>query len=120
MRWESDYAKVVRSVPVGVVSIGDTFSGWGAILNPPNHVLVFNKNSATIEGWDFSLEGGWTVVLQADNLTLQNNNFKVGENLRPPIFIDANALNLKSHQKQYHRWQRGQHQSRRWPDLGQQ
>ena len=34
-----------------------------------------------------------TVVLKAKNLTLNKNNFKVGTNLRPPIFIDANALN---------------------------
>jgi hypothetical protein len=75
------------SLASGILSVG------GSYPNPPNHVLVFTANAATIEGWDFSLEGGWTVVLQANNLTLQNNNFKVGQNLRPPIFIDANALN---------------------------
>lgn len=75
------------SLASGIISAGGTYP------NPPNHVLVFSANAATIEGWDFSLDGGWTVVLQADNLTLQNNNFKVGANLRPPVFVDANALN---------------------------
>lgn len=66
----------------GLTAVGCTYP------NPPNHVLQCSTASQTIQGWDFSLHGGWTVLLAATNLTLQNNNFVVGANARPPIFLD--------------------------------
>jgi hypothetical protein len=42
-----------------------------------------------VSGWDFSLEGGWTVQVNGDNATIASSNFKAGANLRPFIFTGS-------------------------------
>lgn len=57
--------------------------------NPPNHVIVCSTASQTIQAWDFSLEGGWTLEVAAANVTVKNNNCSVGANARPCLFLDG-------------------------------
>ena len=95
-----DYAV---GIPQGIV-LKDPFAGGvlapalvalGGSANSSNHVITFSGvNNAVISGWDFSLEGGWTVQINSSNATIANSNFKVGANLRPPIFVGNSANNV--------------------------
>jgi hypothetical protein len=67
----------------------------GGSANTSNHVITFSGvNNAVISGWDFSLEGGWTVLVNSNNATIENNNFQVGANLRTPIIVSNSADNV--------------------------
>jgi large repetitive protein len=67
----------------------------GGSANTSNHVITFSGvNNAVINGWDFSLEGGWTVLINSNNATIENSNFKVGTNLRTPIIVSNSANNV--------------------------
>ena len=95
-----DYAV---GIPQGTV-LKDPFAGGvlasalvalGGSANSSNHVITFSGvNNAVISGWDFSLEGGWTVQILSNNATIANSNFKVGANLRPPIIVGNSANNV--------------------------
>ena len=43
-------------------------------------MVHLNGNNLTIEGWDFSLHGGYGVEVAGDNNTISNNNFALGAN----------------------------------------
>ena len=95
-----DYAV---GIPQGTV-LKDPFAGGvlasalvalGGSANSSSHVITFSGvNNAVISGWDFSLEGGWTVQILSNNATIANSNFKVGANLRPPIIVGDSANNV--------------------------
>lgn len=90
-------------IPQGTV-LKDPFAGGvlasalvalGGSATTSNHVITFSGiNNAVINGWDFSLEGGWTVLVNSNNATIENSNFKVGANLRHPIQISPSANNV--------------------------
>ncbi len=78
---------VPSSLAAGLVALGGSY-------NSGNHVITFGgTDNIVIDGWDFSLHGGFTVLLVGvANATIQNCKFGVGTNGRQPISID-NACN---------------------------
>ena len=81
--------------PGGVLAAGLT--ALGGTANFSNHVITFSGiNNIVINGWDFSLEGSWTVEIQGNNATIENSNFQVGTTLRPPVIVDnlANGVTI--------------------------
>jgi len=60
----------------------------GASGNNTTKVVLVNGNNVTLDGYDFSLNGGWMVQYQnpGTNLTVSNCNFVVGANGQNPFF----------------------------------
>src|SRR4029077_13281909 len=57
-----------------------------------NHYIVINADNVVLDGWNFSLEGGWTVrAYNANNPTIENSYFKVGANGGVPISLLGRA-----------------------------
>jgi hypothetical protein len=53
-----------------------------------NHFIIINADNAVLDGWNFALEGGWSVrALNANNPTIKNSYFQVGANGNVPIFL---------------------------------
>lgn len=54
----------------------------GVTRNSSSHSFAVNSNNVTLDGWDFSLEGGWIVTTGStiSGLTIQNCNFFYGSN----------------------------------------
>ena len=76
-------------------TLASALVAMGGSANASNHVITFSGvNNAVISGYDFSLEGGWTVQILSNNATITNCNFKVGANLRPPILVDNSVNNV--------------------------
>ena len=62
----------------------------GVSVNTAAHIVTVSGSNVTLDGYDFSLNGGWQVniVNHANNVTIQNNYFKVGTNNQIPIQAD--------------------------------
>src|SRR3984957_14763461 len=71
----------------------------GVTRNSGAHTFTVTANNVLLDGWDFSLEGGWQVIVNADGCTLQNNNFVVGTNLLTPITDLGNPVSNTTIQK---------------------
>ena len=75
-----------------------TMSIAGASVDLANHRIVVD-NTATnvlIDGYDFSLNGGWYVLnwTNVGTLTIQNSNFAVGSNHQTPINTYSGTGNI--------------------------
>lgn len=57
----------------------------GVSCNSTNHEWTVSGANVTLTSWDFSLEGGWQVIPNANNLTITKCNFKIGANANPII-----------------------------------
>ncbi|MDR3437640.1 Ig-like domain-containing protein [Telmatospirillum sp.] len=72
-----------------------TISMAGVTLNTSTHTIYVTANNVTLNGYDFSLEGGWSVVTSATNTTIENSNFVVGANsTQTPIFGTMTSGNV--------------------------
>ncbi len=60
-------------------------TGGGVTVSQASHTFTITSANVTVSGWDFSLEGGWQVIINGANATVTHNNFKVGTNLLTPI-----------------------------------
>jgi hypothetical protein len=57
-----------------------------------NHFIIINADNVVLDGWNFALEGGWSVrALNANNPTIKNSYFQVGANGNVPIFLMGRA-----------------------------
>src|SRR3974390_289158 len=75
-------------VPSGTVLKNPTsISMAGVAVDSTNHVITISGSNVTLNGYDFSLNGGWGIVVTnlANNVTIENSNFKVGANNLIPI-----------------------------------
>lgn len=64
-----------------------TISMAGVTVNTSTHTVTVNGSNVTIEGYDFSLAGGWMIEYAGgSNLTIKNNNFVVGSNAHTAIW----------------------------------
>ncbi|MFK4539646.1 hypothetical protein ABIA00_007829 [Bradyrhizobium ottawaense] len=76
-----------------------TIAMSGVSVNTSSHIVTVSGSNVTLDGYDFSLNGGWqvNVVNKANNVTVQNSYFKVGANNQIPIQADSggsiNVLN---------------------------
>ena len=66
-----------------------TINMAGVSVDRNSHIITVTGNNVTLDGYDFSLTGGWqlTIAGSATNTTISNDNFKVGSNLWTPIEI---------------------------------
>ena len=75
-----DYAV---GVPAGVVLKDPESLGVipdGATINIHNHTITVMGASVTLDGFDFGLHNGYTVIVQAAGTTVRNSHFLVGTN----------------------------------------
>lgn len=71
-----------------------TISMAGVSVNASTHIVTVTGSNVTLDGYDFSLNGGWQVSSQAANTTIKNSNFVVGSNNLLPIVGTAASSNL--------------------------
>jgi hypothetical protein len=66
----------------------------GVSVNTTNHIITVTGSNVTLDGYDFSLNGGWGVVVQGANDTIKSSNFVVGANGNAPILAAVSSSNL--------------------------
>jgi hypothetical protein len=66
----------------------------GVKVNATTHIVSVSDSNVTLNGYDFSLNGGWQVHVTGSNDTIENSNFKVGANELIPIAAARAATNL--------------------------
>jgi hypothetical protein len=66
----------------------------GVTVDKASHMITVTGNNVTLDGYDFSLAGGWGVVTKADNTSILHSKFVVGANANPPILGTSTASNL--------------------------
>lgn len=75
-----------------------TISIPGVTVDSQAHEIVVNADNITLDGYDFSLNGGWSVVvgeqLPAHNTIIINSKFQVGANKVPMLYGDDASTNL--------------------------
>jgi hypothetical protein len=71
-----------------------TISMAGVSVNTSSKIVTITGNNVTLDGYDFSLNGGWEVSVQAANTTIANSNFAIGSNNLAPIISTAAASNM--------------------------
>ncbi|MEJ0049042.1 MAG: hypothetical protein WDN04_25235 [Rhodospirillales bacterium] len=87
-----DYA---AGVPAGtVLKDPATLNLPGVSVNLARHVATVTGAGVVLNGYDFSLEGGWNVYVEGANDIIENCNFKVGINNQVPIQGSTSATNL--------------------------
>jgi hypothetical protein len=72
-----------------------TISMSGVSVDTAHHMITVTGNNVTLDGYDFSLSGGWGVSTRAANTSILNSKFVVGSNGNPPIHGTATASNLQ-------------------------
>jgi hypothetical protein len=71
-----------------------TVSVAGVSVDKIHKLVTVTGNNVTLDGYDFSLDGGWGVFTQAANTSIIGSKFVVGSNAKPPIQGAAAASNL--------------------------
>jgi hypothetical protein len=71
-----------------------TISMPGVSVNTSSKTINVIGNNVTLDGYDFSLNGGWNVKVEAANTRIINSKFLVGANNNVPIDSTATASNL--------------------------
>ena len=77
-----------------VLKAPGTISMAGVSVNTTTHIVTVTGNNITLDGYDFSLDGGWQVNVQAANTKIANSNFVVGSNDLLPIVGTPTASDL--------------------------
>jgi len=65
----------------------------GVTRNISNHTFSLSGNGAVVDGFDFSLDGGWMASIDGANCTISNCNFKVGSNNSTTAAVSNSATN---------------------------
>src|SRR6185437_14414662 len=68
----------------------------GVSIDSTNHLIRITANNVTLNGFDFSLHGGWGVYIGSGitGTVIENCNFTVGSNLQSPISALAGSGDL--------------------------
>ncbi|MGY4286403.1 hypothetical protein ACVWXO_005623 [Bradyrhizobium sp. LM2.7] len=66
----------------------------GVSVDTTNHIVTVTGSNVTLDGYDFSLNGGWQVSVQGANTKIANSDFVVGSNDLIPIVGAQTASNL--------------------------
>ncbi len=64
---------------------GVTAPPAGVTVDAAGHTFNVTGAGVVVDGWDFSVGGGWNVFVTGSGCTVQNCNFKVGANLLDPV-----------------------------------
>jgi T5SS/PEP-CTERM-associated repeat protein len=93
--WEVAGVDYAVGVPSGtVLKDPATISMAGVNLDVKNAVAFVTGNNVTLNGYDFSLNGGWDVYVTGTNDVIENSFFKVGTANQQPIGAGISASNL--------------------------
>ena len=65
----------------------------GVTRNIEAHTFTITGNNVVLSGWDFSLEGGWAVIINGNDDTIENSNFAIGSNALDPINTGGRDIN---------------------------
>ncbi|WP_271621572.1 hypothetical protein [Bradyrhizobium sp. CCBAU 51745] len=71
-----------------------TISLDGASVDTKNHIVTLTGSNVTLDGYDFSLDGGWQVRVKASGSRIVNSQFVVGSNDLLPIVGSPEASDL--------------------------
>ncbi len=66
----------------------------GVTIDRRMRLVTVTGSGITLDGYDFSLDGGWGVVVQGANIRIQNSNFVVGANRNQPILAAPSSSNV--------------------------
>ncbi len=66
----------------------------GVRVDAATHTVRVSGDHVRLNGYDFSLEGGWNVYVDGADDVIEDSNFKVGVNNRVPIQGSARASDL--------------------------
>ena len=83
--WEVAGVDYAVGIPSGTVLKNPaTISMAGVTVDTSNDTVYVTGNNVTLNGYDFSLNGGWEVYIEdgASNTLIENSNFLVGSNDR--------------------------------------
>src|SRR6266404_7826154 len=72
-----DYAVGPTSTPLKDPA---TISMAGISVAPSTRTVTISGNNITLDGYDFSLHGGYQMVVEGANTTISNSNFMAGTN----------------------------------------
>jgi hypothetical protein len=72
-----------------------TLSLPGVSVSTSQHEIYVTGSGVVLDGYDFSLEGGWNVYVEGSNDVIRDSNFKVGINNLVPIQGSSSAINLR-------------------------
>ena len=66
----------------------------GVTVDRKKRLVTVTGNGVTLDGYDFSLDGGWGVVVEGNDATIQNCNFLVGANRNQPVLAAVSSSNV--------------------------
>ncbi|WP_156457273.1 hypothetical protein [Bradyrhizobium sp. CCH5-F6] len=66
----------------------------GVSVDRKMRIVTVTGNGITLDGYDFSLDGGWGVVVQGEDTKIQNSNFIVGSNGNKPVLAAVSSSNV--------------------------
>lgn len=96
--WEVAGVDYAVGVPAGMSLLDPTIAAnlpAGVSMDAANHMVHIHGNNVTLNGYDFSLHGGWGVVIDAGTTgttTIENCNFSMLAD--EPVAIDAQSTNV--------------------------
>ncbi|MFK4505762.1 hypothetical protein LPJ38_33190 [Bradyrhizobium daqingense] len=67
----------------------------GVTVDRRKRLVTVTGNGITLDGYDFSVDGGWGVVVEGDDATIQNCNFLVGGNRNQPVLAAVSSSNVR-------------------------
>jgi hypothetical protein len=71
-----------------------TISMAGVTVDKVHKTITVTGNNVTLDGYDFSLSGGWGVTTNAANTSILDSRFVIGSNGNAPLRGSASATNL--------------------------
>jgi len=77
-----------------VLKAPSTIAIAGVSVDSVNHRVSVTADNVTLDGYDFSLDGGWQVKCQSANTTIVNSKFAIGANDLTPIFGPGNGTDI--------------------------
>ena len=95
--WEVAGVDYAVGVPAATVLKNPALiSMAGVTVNTKTHTITVTQSNVTLSGYDFSLSGGWEIVIDlgVTNTTISNSNFVVGSNQKMPIYARSGSGNL--------------------------
>ena len=91
--WEVAGVDYAVGVPSGtVLKDPSTIVMTGVSVNTSTHVVTVSGNNITLDGYNFSLSGGWQVLIAGTGDTIKDSYFKIGANNQEPITATSSGL----------------------------
>ncbi len=96
--WEVAGVDYAVGVPVGTtLKNPSSIAMAGVSVNTTNHTITVTGDNVTLSGYDFSLNNGWSAVVEGANDSIENSRFVVGPNqgaLGTSLTVTSSASNF--------------------------